>query len=69
MWNDPSQPHGLVCLPCVIERKQAEQASTPQAELPKMRPAITLLQGAVPHCYEHIAIQHQSPLMVPGRPG
>lgn len=64
------------CLPCIVEHKMAEQqypidrslAGATLPDLPPMRDAITLLNGA-PHCYEHIAVQRQSPLTLPNSPG
>lgn len=71
MWNDPTTVQPLLCLPCIVERKTAEQNATPPAQLPEMRPAVTLMQSPLgpvtPHCLEHIAVQTQSPLMIPGQ--
>lgn len=67
MWTNPNQ--ALLCLVCVIERKTAEKEPKP-TDLPPLRPAVTLLNSPLgpvtPHCYEHIQVQRQSPLAVPG---
>ena len=70
-WNDPTKTQALLCLPCIIERKLAEQApsdGTARAPLPTPRPAVTLMAGqygpVTPHCLEHISVARQSPLAV-----
>lgn len=52
------------CLPCIIQRKAAEKNGTAPGDLPPIRPSVTLL-NMQPHCYEHIEVKVQSPLMVP----
>ena len=70
-WNDPGRVQPLLCLPCIVERKLAEQAKaggTLNAPLPTPRAAVTLMAGqhgpVTPHCLEHITVTRQSPLTV-----
>lgn len=72
-WDDPTKS-GLCCAACVIDRKQAEAKGHTKAELPPLRPAVTIL--ATPNigpvsllCYEHIQVQPVSPLTVPAPAG
>ncbi len=57
-------PQRMMCLPCIAERKAAEQAGQPVESLPGVREAVTMLGGA-PHCYEHITVQRNTGLVVP----
>lgn len=59
-----------LCLPCIGARKMAqlERDAGADVALPIVRHAVTML-GGTPHCYEHIAVQRQSPLAVPGPNG
>ncbi|HYS41933.1 MAG TPA: hypothetical protein VEO01_40465 [Pseudonocardiaceae bacterium] len=58
------RPQRMMCLPCIAERKAAEQAGQPVESLPEVREAITMLGGA-PHCYEHIQVQRNTGLVIP----
>ncbi|WP_157597307.1 hypothetical protein [Streptacidiphilus rugosus] len=70
-WTDPTKAAGLLCLTCIVERKSAEAKGHPEAELPPLRPAVTLLATphlgpCAPHCYEHIQVGTPSQLAVAG---
>lgn len=52
----------LKCLHCVVERKVTEMNGALLTELPELRDAVTLMGGQAV-CYEHIAVERQSPLL------